>query len=115
MMLGRTLEMKVYTYHTNGGKDLIRKFLDDLPKNESAEGYYIIEQLETKGIGFMRSINTRQLEGKLWEIKFQRHNRIMYILIDEDQIYLLHACKKQKNKAEKADLDKAKTRAKEIL
>ena len=107
--------MKVYTYQTKGGKDLIRKFLDSLPNNESAEGYYIIEQLETKGIEFMRSISTRQLEGKLWEIKFQRHNRIMYVLIDEDQIYLLHACKKQKNKAEKTDLDKARTRAKEVL
>ncbi|MEN1760725.1 type II toxin-antitoxin system RelE/ParE family toxin [Anoxynatronum sibiricum] len=89
--------------------------MDDLPKNESAEGYYIIEQLEAKGIDFMSSINTRQLEGKLWEIKFQRHNRIMYILIDEDHIYLLHACKKQKNKAEMIDLNKAKARAKEIL
>ena len=93
--------MKVYTYHTNGGKDLIRTFLDNLPQSEGAEGYYIIEQLEAKGIEFMRSVNTRQLEGKLWEIKFQRHNRIMYILIDADQIIYYMPAKSKKIKLKK--------------
>lgn len=107
--------MNVYTYITSGGKDLIRDYLDDLSPDESAEGYYIIERLEDEGIPFLRSLNTRQLEGKLWEIKFRRHNRVMYILIDKDNLYLLHACKKQKGKAEKFELEKAKKRLREII
>ena len=106
--------MNVFTYSTLGGKDLIREFLDSLPKRESAEGYFILQELEEKGVGFLKNLNTRQLERKLWEIKFPRHNRIFYVLVDEDNMYLLHACKKQKGKAEKFELDKAKNRAKEI-
>jgi phage-related protein len=99
---------------TSGGKDLIRDYLDNLPKKESVEGYYIIELLEIYGINALDSLNTRQLDKKIWEIKFYRHNRIMYLLIDQDNIYLLHACKKQKDKAEKFELDTARKRASEI-
>lgn len=107
--------MNVYSYKTNGGKNLILEYLNNLSKKEAAEGYYIIEKLEEEGIDFLKILNTRQLDGKLWEIKFYRHNRIMYVLIDKDSIYLLHACKKQKGKAEKFELDKAKKRAKEVF
>ncbi len=106
--------MNVLSYCTSGGKDLIREFLDELPNRESAEGYYIIEQLEIHGLEFLKTLNTRQLEDKLWEIKYPRHNRIFYVVVDGNTIYLLHACKKQKGKAEKFELDKAKKRAKEI-
>ena len=106
--------MNVLSYCTSGGKDLIREFLDELPSRESAEGYYIIEQLELHGLEFLKSLNTRQLEEKLWEIKYPRHNRIFYVVVDGNTMYLLHACKKQKGKSEKFELDKAKKRAKEI-
>jgi len=106
--------MNVHTYHTNGGKDLIKEYLDNLPKRESVEGYFIIESLEKEGVEFLTNLNTRQIEKKLWEVKYPRHNRIFYILVDNDNIYLLHACKKQKGKAEKFELEKAKNRMKEI-
>lgn len=106
--------MNVYTYCTSGGKDLIREYLDELPKREAAEGYFILEQLEKQGTEFLQSLNTRQIEGKLWEIKYPRHNRIFYVLMDKENIYLLHACQKQKDKAEKFELEKARTRAKEL-
>lgn len=48
----------------------------------------------------------------MWEIKFSK-NRIMYILQDEDNIYFIHACRKQKGKAEQFELNKAIQRAKE--
>ena len=37
----------------------------------------------------------------------------MYVVFDKDTVYFLHACKKQKGKAEKFELDKAIRRAKE--
>ena len=80
-----------------------------IARNESK-----LEQLEKEGVTFLKTLNTRQLEGKLWEIKYPRHNRIFYVLLDGDNIYLLHACKKQKGKAEKFELDKARERSKEI-
>lgn len=75
----------------------------------------VYNDVEAKGIQYLENLNTRQLEGKLWEIKFRRHNRIFYVLADYNNLYLLHACQKQKGKAEKFELDKARNRAKEII
>ena len=106
--------MNIHSYFTAGGKDLISEYLDNLPRSEKVEGYFILERLEMEGIDYLNNLNTRQIEGKLWEIKFRRHNRIFYIIVDGDNLYLLHACKKQKGKAEIFELEKAKKRAKEI-
>ena len=39
----------------------------------------------------------------------------MYLLeVDKDNIYLLHACRKQKNKTEKTDAEIVRKRAKEL-
>jgi phage-related protein len=38
----------------------------------------------------------------------------MYVVADKDNIYLVHACKKQKLKAEKFELAKAKKRIKAL-
>ena len=38
----------------------------------------------------------------------------MYVIADEDNLYILHACKKQKGKAEQFELAKAINRAKEL-
>ena len=65
-----------------------------------------------EGLIALETLDTRQLRGKLWEIKFSS-NRIMYVVKDSDNIYFLHACKKQKGKAEKFELEKAIKRAKE--
>jgi hypothetical protein len=37
----------------------------------------------------------------------------MYVIFDKDAVHFLHACKKQKGKAEKFELGKAINRAKE--
>ena len=105
--------MNVYHYETSGGKDLILEYIDGLPTNEKVTGLTILEKLEDEGFAALDVLNTRQLRGKLWEIKFY-NNRIMYVVADEDNMYLVHACKKQKGKAEKFELDKAIKRVKEL-
>lgn len=54
--------MNVHTYHTSGGKDLIRDYLESLTIRESAEGYYILECLEKEGPSFLANLTTRQIE-----------------------------------------------------
>lgn len=107
--------MQVHFYKSFGGKNLIIDYLEELPVKEKAEGYYVIELLEKEGTQAFDYLKTRQIERKLWEIKFYRSNRIFYVLVDSENIYLLHACKKQKGKAEKFEIDKAKSRLKEII
>ncbi|SHJ53528.1 type II toxin-antitoxin system RelE/ParE family toxin [Paramaledivibacter caminithermalis] len=106
--------MNVYRYTTRGGKDVIKNYLDKLPVIEKAEGYRILELLELNGLPALEELNTRQLSKKLWEIKFNYKDRMMYVIADKDNIYILHACKKQKGKAEKFELNTAKKRAKEL-
>jgi phage-related protein len=104
--------VNILDYETAGGKNLILEYIDDLPTSEKAAGYRIRDKIEAEGETALKYLTTRQLRGKLWEIKFSA-NRIMYVIKDSENIYFLHACKKQKGKAEKMDLDKAIRRAKE--
>ena len=89
---------------------MILEFIESLPNKEKLEAFKIRSVISKYGDVALKNLNTRQLKGKLWEIKFSA-NRIMYIIADADNIYFLHACKKQKNKAEKQDLAKAISRA----
>jgi len=105
--------MKIIDYITDGGKNVIKEYLSSLPKKECHDGYQIRHRVWKDGLIALEALDTRQLKGKLWEIKFSEH-RIMYVLKDEDNIYFLHACKKQKNRAEKFELEKAIGRAKDL-
>ncbi len=79
--------MNIHHYETSGGKDLILKYIDELPKNERAEGLTILGKLEDEGLEVLIVLNTRQLRGKLWEIKFYDDNRIMYLVEGEVNIH----------------------------
>jgi len=103
--------MEIHDYCTDGGKNLIKEFLSGLPVPERTYGYGIRHKIVKDGLKAFDGLETRQLFGKLWEIKFF-NNRIMYVIFDKDNVHFLHACKKQKGKAEKFELDKAVQRAK---
>jgi len=105
--------MRIIDYQTAGGKNLIKEYLSALPVTERDIGYGIRHKIVLNGVDALKELDTRQLRGKLWEIKFSA-NRIMYVLqAEHDKIYFLHACRKQKGKAEKFELDTAIRRAKE--
>ena len=54
------------------------------------------------------------IEGKLWELKITRH-RIFYVLIVGPVMVLLHAYKKQGQKAPPRELEVARKRMKGVL
>jgi phage-related protein len=107
--------MNVRYYQSAGGKNLIIDYVDKLPKRERMLGLAIIQDLANNGHSVLASLDTRQIDGKLWEIKFYNHNRFFYCCVEGDTIYLVHACKKQKNAAEQKDINKAKQRMKIAL
>jgi phage-related protein len=109
-----SLFMIVHTYLTAGGKDLIREYLESLNKEEKAEGYKILSLLENGNLEDLNSLDLKPIEGKVWEIRFRRHNRLFYVLSEKENIYLLHGCKKQKNATENKDKALAIKRAKEL-
>ena len=103
--------MEIYDYTTAGGKNLIIEYIDNLSKQEKLELYDIRKEIRESGLDAFEKISTRQLRGKLWEIKASQ-SRVMYVIINEEGVAFLHICKKQKGKAEKKELDKAIKRAK---
>jgi len=105
--------LNLYEYHTSGGKNVILEYIDNLPKSEKFVAYAIRQKLKIKGLNALDELNTRQLKGKLWEIKFSQ-NRLMYVVADKDNMYIVHACKKQKDKAEKFEMQTAISRAKQL-
>lgn len=56
---------------------------------------------------------TRPLGDGLWEIKKGKH-RIYYVYCIRNRVYVLHACFKQKQKAEEKDIRIGRARMREI-
>jgi len=104
--------MEIHDYVTAGGKNLIREYISTRPMQERRELYKIRHDIILKGMVAFQELITRQLRGKLYEIK-HGDNRVMYVIKDGENVYFLHACQKQKGKAEKFELDTAIKRAKE--
>lgn len=102
--------MEIYDYATAGGKNLILSDIDCLPAREKLQILDMRQEIRKNGIDALEKFTTRQIRGKMWEIKITQY-RIFYILIDRDRIVFLHMCKKQKGKAEKQEIHKAWERA----
>jgi len=103
--------MKLHTYKSNSGRDLIMDYLDTLTEAERVDGFSVLECMEN---GEFDKIVFKQWAKKVYEVYFRKHNRIFYITVDDENIYLLHACRKQKNQTEKLDKKIVIKRAKEL-
>lgn len=103
--------MEIHSYYNRNGVDLISKYIDGLTNDEQIDAYDVLEQLEK---GATDCLKIKKWEGKILEVYFFKHNRIFYVVADVETIYLLHACRKQKNKTEKKDSKIIITRAKEL-
>jgi len=105
--------MDIHDYTTAGGKNLIKEYISTRPMDERRSIYKIRHEIILNGLMAFQKLNTRQLRGKLYEIKYS-DNRIMYVIKDGENVYFLHACAKQKGKTENFDLETAVSRAKEL-
>lgn len=103
--------MIIHDYVTSSGRNLILDYINSLPDEESTDGLSVLECMEN---GEFDKILFKRWEKKVYEVYFRKHNRIFYVTVDNDNIYLLHACRKQKNQTEKKDKAIVKKRAKEL-
>ena len=86
----------------------MERYLDSLEGREAAAVADALRAIQEEGIGGVR---TRQIEGKLWEVKVSSQ-RVFYVAWRADGIGLLHTYKKQGQKAPKHELDVARARMK---
>jgi phage-related protein len=108
--------MDINYFKTSSGREPVREYINKLP---SADRVIIAGDLQLiRNYGIMAApVITRKLIEKLWEIKTgTRHQqRIFYCVVTGDALVLLHACKKQKQGAQRGDVDLASKRMKEVL
>ena len=103
--------MEVY-YYTSGERQPVREYIDALPTDE--RGVVLATLLDIEERDLAGTAVTRHIEGKLWELKITRHH-IFYVLIVGPVMVLLHAYKKQGQKAPPRELAVARKRMEEIL
>jgi phage-related protein len=111
-----TMNMNVFYYRTSSGREPVREYVNDLPRADRIIIAGDLELIREYGI-VAAPVVTRKLLEKLWEIKTgTRHQqRIFYCVMTGDALVLLHACKKQKEGAQRGDVDLAFKRMKEVL
>lgn len=103
--------MNVHHYHTAGGKDLIMEYVNSLSKMEIVDGLSVLKKFEQDDLD---SLTIKAWQGKISEVYFYKHNRIFYVIVDGEDVYMVHACRKQKNRTEKRDSEIVIKRAKEL-
>lgn len=109
--------MKVNFYETASGRSPIEDFIKDLQKPDQARFAEVIVGLEEFGLAYTR-VTFKPLRGKLWEIKFSAPGggyRMAYVLVETDEIVILHVFRKSTQKTPLRDLDLAEKRMKEVL
>lgn len=89
------------------------EYIQSLAKPERARVLEALERVEGQGLDAVR-VQFRQIDGKVWEVKIGSH-RIFYVMIDKEEIVLLHAYKKQGQKLPVKERDIAIRRMKELL
>lgn len=105
--------MEVRFYVNASGRSPVEKYLAALPARERALVLDAFEEVRLHGLA-SPFLDARQIEGKLWEIRVSRH-RVFYVTIVGPVMVLLHAYKKEGQKAPRAEIDVARARMKEVL
>ena len=105
--------MRVTFYTTASGRSPVLDYVRDLSKPEHARLLQALDQIERHGFDAVR-VQFRQIEGKLWEIRVSAH-RVFYVLIEREEMVLLHAYKKQGQKLPLKEREVAIKRMKELL
>jgi phage-related protein len=92
------------------------EYIQGLPFDDVKNVLGDLELIRQHGI-FKAPVDTRHLDGKLWEIKTGTGNqqRLFYCLYMDDALVILHACKKQKAGSQQWDVDLARKRMKEVF
>lgn len=94
----------------------VRDFIESLDVGDRAKVLACLKSVETLGLDSPR-VQFRQIRGRLWEIKIQATSgyRIFYVCIAKTLVVLLHAYRKQSQKAPLREIKVAEQRLNEVL
>lgn len=105
--------MKIKFYQTLSGARPVEKYLAGLQLDERVKVVAAIDDIHRNGLDGS-GVVLRQIEGKLWEIKVSAQ-RVFYVILSGPEMILLHAYKKQSQKAPKSEIATAMKRMRDVL
>ena len=105
--------MRVRYYEASSGRLPVAEYIRDLPDDRREVVLATLLDLETNGLEGA-CVSARHLDGKLWELRFAI-DRVFYVVVRGPEMVLLHAYKKQSQKAPPRELETARRRMKEVL
>jgi len=106
--------MKVLFYKKT--RNPVHDFIHAINKNDRTKVLSCLKNIEELGFD-SPMVQFRHIRGKLWEIKIQASNgyRFFYVGLHSDILVLLHAYKKQSQKAPIKEITIAEKRLSEVL
>src|SRR4051812_42131649 len=105
--------MDVRYYRTAAGNSPVEDYVECLDAQTQAKILAMLMTIEKHGLSGA-GVVARHIAGKVWELK-PGNQRLFYVVIDGPTLVIVHAYKKQSQKAPKQEIETAKSRANEIL
>lgn len=109
--------MKLEFFTSSSGRKYAEVFINHLSLDERGHILGIFEDIKQYGFSAL-GCRFRQIEGKLWEIKIETKGggyRFFYVMLSGEMMMVLHAYRKQGQRAPRNELEVAKKRMKEVL
>lgn len=105
------MKKNLHHYQSSSGRDVIEKYIDKLSKDEQVDAHHVLKKIQDDETDLL---TIQSWKGKIKEVYFYKDNRFFFIVEHGTDVYVLHACRKQKNKTEKKDKKIVLQRAKEL-
>lgn len=94
--------MQIRFYKTPRGQQPVKRYIDHLPAEAAASIVAALRDFALYGPQ-ARALTARQIRGKLWEARVGQH-RLFYSMLGDDVAVVLHAYKKQTQRAPKGEI-----------
>ncbi len=105
--------MQLRYYTTARGERPVAAYVERLSRPEQAALAVALTEVAERGLE-ARGVSFRHLGGKLWEIRIGPH-RVFYVLVGPAEMVLLHAYRKQAQRAPARQVALARRRMQEVL
>lgn len=105
--------IEICFHETPSGNSPVERYLGGLAAAERAMVLDVLKEVRLHGL-LAPGLDRRHVDGQLWEIRVSRH-RLFYVVIAGPILVLLHAYKKQSQKAPRSEIDVANARMREVL
>lgn len=108
---------RIEFYIDENGKNSVQESLYDLCKQDKIVRRKVEKSIkllqEFGNIDMANNGRTEKLHNDLWELKAEKHIRILFVPMGNSRILFLHAFKKNKRETPKSELEKAEMRWKD--